>query len=167
MLLRSSLKTPIGVIYFITDEHVLLGAGFASFEDLISRMDKDESKRAFAGVKTIPVISDLISDYFDGQLRAFDSMMVRQPGEAFSQAVWKAMRRITPGKTISYATLAKQAGSPQAVRAAGTACARNLIAPIVPCHRIIKTGGALGNYGYGLPIKEWLLRHEGALGGAQ
>jgi methylated-DNA-[protein]-cysteine S-methyltransferase len=49
------------------------------------------------------------------------------------------------------------------VRAAGSACARNLIALVVPCHRIVKTGGALGNYAYGLRYKEWLLKHEGAL----
>ncbi|NDI24553.1 MAG: MGMT family protein, partial [Actinobacteria bacterium] len=52
---------------------------------------------------------------------------------------------------------------PDAVRAAGSACARNLIAVVVPCHRIVKTGGALGNYAYGLKAKEWLLRHEGAI----
>ena len=58
---------------------------------------------------------------------------------------------------------AEKAGSPDAVRAAGSACARNLIAVVVPCHRIVKTGGALGNYAYGLKYKEWLLRHEGAI----
>ena len=73
------------------------------------------------------------------------------------------MRKIPAGKTWSYADLAERAGSPSAVRAAGTACAKNLIAPIIPCHRVIKSGGALGNYGYGLKIKEYLLRHEGAL----
>jgi methylated-DNA-[protein]-cysteine S-methyltransferase len=49
------------------------------------------------------------------------------------------------------------------VRAAGSACAKNAIVLVVPCHRIVKTGGALGNYAYGLSKKEWLLRHEGAL----
>ena len=81
----------------------------------------------------------------------------------FSQLVWKEMRKIPVGKTWSYAELAARAGSPDAVRAAGSACGKNLIAPIIPCHRVIKTGGTLGNYGYGLEIKEWLLRHEGAL----
>ena len=64
---------------------------------------------------------------------------------------------------MSYADLAARAGSPAAVRAAGSACARNLIAPIIPCHRVVKSGGALGNYAYGLSFKEELLRHEGAL----
>jgi methylated-DNA-[protein]-cysteine S-methyltransferase len=64
---------------------------------------------------------------------------------------------------MSYAELAKRAGSPSAVRAAGSACARNLIAPIIPCHRVVKTGGNLGNYAYGLDVKEELLLFEGAL----
>jgi methylated-DNA-[protein]-cysteine S-methyltransferase len=73
------------------------------------------------------------------------------------------MRKIPAGKTISYSELAKWAGSPDAVRAAGTACANNLIALIVPCHRIIKSNGEIGNYGYGVKIKKLLLTHEGAL----
>ena len=105
----------------------------------------------------------MLEDYFAGDLKALDGISVRQPGEKFSQSAWKAMRKVSPGKTISYGELAKRAGSADAVRAAGSACARNLIALVVPCHRIVKTGGALGNYAYGLDVKEWLLRHEGAL----
>ena len=94
---------------------------------------------------------------------AINSIEVRQPGAKFSQNVWKSLRKIPAGKTWSYAELAKKSGSPDAVRAAGTACGNNLIAPIIPCHRVVKSGGALGNYGYGVKVKEWLLRHEGAL----
>ena len=111
----------------------------------------------------LPIITELLKDYFDGDLQALDGISVDQPGEKFSQLAWKGMRKVSPGKTISYAELAKKAGSPDAVRAAGSACARNLIAVVVPCHRIVKTGGALGNYAYGLKYKEWLLSHEGAL----
>ena len=73
------------------------------------------------------------------------------------------MRKVKAGKTISYSDLADRSGSKAAVRAAGSACAKNAIALVVPCHRIVKTGGSLGNYAYGLNKKEWLLRHEGAL----
>jgi methylated-DNA-[protein]-cysteine S-methyltransferase len=114
-------------------------------------------------VKTIPIITDLISDYFDGDLTALNGIQVRQDGAVFSQSAWKAMRKVKAGKTLSYADLADRAGSPAAVRAAGSACAKNGIVLVVPCHRIVKTGGALGNYAYGLIKKEWLLRHEGAL----
>ena len=126
-------------------------------------MDDEDSSRKISPVKNIPIISDLINDYFEGDLSALGGIQTRQPGAEFSQSVWKVMRKIPVGKTMSYAELAKRAGSPEAVRAAGSACARNLIAPIVPCHRVVKSGGALGNYGYGLETKEWLLRFEGAL----
>jgi methylated-DNA-[protein]-cysteine S-methyltransferase len=85
-----------------------------------------------------------------------------QPGGEFSQSAWRAMRKVRGGSVISYAELAEKAGSPKAVRAAGSACAKNRIAIVVPCHRIVKTGGGLGNYAYGLKAKEWLLSHEGA-----
>ena len=86
---------------------------------------------------------------------------MRQPGGEFTQDVWKALRTVKGGKVISYADLAAKAGRPLAVRAAGTAMAANLIAPIVPCHRVVKTGGALGNYGFGVDLKAKLLAHEG------
>jgi methylated-DNA-[protein]-cysteine S-methyltransferase len=115
----------------------------------------------FKEAKKIPIISDLIDDYFEGDLSAINAIKVSQPGGSFSQAAWKAMRRIRAGKVLSYAELAKNSGSPKAVRAAGSACAKNAIVLVVPCHRIVKTGGALGNYAYGVNKKEWLLRHEG------
>ena len=163
MLFQATHKTPVGSLFLVSDEHILLAAGFRSFKDLLARMDQADAKREVKSVKNIPIISELISDYFAGDFTALGGIKVRQSGAEFSQEVWKAMRKIPVGKTWSYSDLADRAGSPNAVRAAGTACARNLIAPIVPCHRVVKSGGALGNYGYGLEVKEWLLQHEGAI----
>jgi len=163
VLTRASIKTPIGSLYLISHEHLLLAAGFDNFADLEHRLESSDQERKVSSAKRIPIICELIDDYFDGDLRALDGISVRQPGERFSQSAWKAMRKVAPGKTISYGELARRAGSPDAIRAAGTACARNLVALVVPCHRIIKTGGSLGNYFYGLEAKQWLLRHEGAL----
>ena len=152
----SSLTTPIGTLNLLANEHFLIAANFSSISALGSYTD-------VKSVKTIPVISELISDYFDGDLDALNGIQVRQEGAKFSQAAWKVMRKVKAGKTLSYADLADRAGSPAAVRAAGSACAKNAIVLVVPCHRIVKTGGALGNYAYGLNKKEWLLSHEGAL----
>ncbi len=163
MLSRATFKTPVGTLYLISHEHLLLASGFSNFKELTSQLDEDDRGQDIKEVKRLPIITDLLEDYFSGDLRALDGISVRQPGEKFSQAAWKAMRKVAPGKTISYGELAKRAGSADAVRAAGSACARNLIALVVPCHRIVKTGGALGNYAYGLRVKEWLLSHEGAL----
>ena len=163
MLLRTTLKTPVGALSLISREHILIAAGFTSQDRLLASISKQERQLESKKVNQIPIISDLVSDYFDGDLRALDGIKVDQEGEKFSQSAWRVMRKVSPGKTISYAELAKRAGSDDAVRAAGSACARNLIALVVPCHRIVKTGGALGNYAYGLRYKEWLLKHEGAL----
>lgn len=163
MLLASTVKTPVGTLDLIADENVLLAAGFESLDNLVTRLSNEDFVKGIKKVQKIPIISILIDDYFNGELDAMNSIKVRQMGARFSQEVWKVMRKIPAGKTLSYAELAKRAGSVNAIRAAGTACGNNLIAPIIPCHRIVKSGGALGNYGYGVKIKEWLLRHEGAL----
>lgn len=155
-LFVSCLKTPVGTLNLLADEQILIGANFSTVLDL-------GSAGATKSVKVIPIITDLISDYFDGDLNALNGIQVRQDGAVFSQSAWKAMRKVKAGKTLSYADLADRAGSPAAVRAAGSACAKNAIVLVIPCHRIVKTGGALGNYAYGLNKKEWLLRHEGAL----
>ena len=162
-LLLTSISTPIGNLNLIADEHVLLAANLSSLKALKESLSAEDSEREIKSVSKIPVISDLIIDYFDGDISAINAIQVRQPGAHFSQAAWKAMKKVKAGSIISYGELAERAGSPAAVRAAGSACAKNAIVLVVPCHRIVKTGGALGNYAYGLNKKEWLLRHEGAL----
>jgi len=163
VLSKTSFKTPIGNLYLIADQQILLAAGFSGFDDLIPRLSPTDSVREIEQVNEIPVISELISDYFSGDISSLNSIKVRQPGAPFYQSVWKEMRKVPVGKTWSYSDLAKRAGSSGAVRAVGTACSSNLIAAIVPCHRIVKSGGSLGNYAYGVEVKEWLLKHEGAL----
>jgi len=144
------------MLNLLADDQILIGANLST----ISAFNIDYDVQS---VRTIPVISDLVSDYFDGDLSAINAIKVRQPGAVFSQSAWKAMRKVKAGKVISYADLAQNSGSPAAVRAAGSACANNAIMLVVPCHRIVKTGGALGNYAYGVDKKAWLLRHEGSL----
>ena len=156
-------KTPIGNLNLIADEHVLLGANLSNISALKAGLDVADQIREVKVVKSIPIISDLISDYFEGDISAINGISVRQPGATFSQSAWKAMRKVKAGAVISYADLADRAGSAAAVRAAGSACAKNAIMLVIPCHRIVKSGGALGNYAYGVNKKEWLLRHEGAL----
>ncbi len=160
-LLIASTSTPVGTLNLIADGELLLGANLSSIRALKDGLDSIYRGGEIKVVKKIPVISDLIADYFDGDLSAINGVKVSQPGGSFSQAAWKAMRRVRAGRVLSYADLAKNAGSPKAVRAAGSACAKNAIVLVVPCHRIVKTGGALGNYAYGINKKEWLLRHEG------
>jgi methylated-DNA-[protein]-cysteine S-methyltransferase len=158
-----TLKTPVGSLSLISDGSTLVGAEFGDAGSLKSRLSPQLIERGFRNVKSILGVSDEVRRYFDGDLNAIDQIKVKQDGGPFSQNAWRAMRKIKPGSVISYSDLAANSGSAAAVRAAGSACARNLIAPIVPCHRIIRSDGSLGGYGFGLPTKTWLLKHEGAL----
>lgn len=105
-------------------------------------------------------VADAVARYLTGDLAALDEVSVRQPGGPFRQAAWEAMRTIRPGETVTYTELAQLSGSPAAVRAAGSACAKNLVAPFVPCHRVVRSDGTLGGYAYGLDVKRALLEHE-------
>ncbi len=162
-LLVTTHKTPIGNLNLLSDDQVLLGVNLSTISALKANLEDIYFGKEIKSVKSIPVISDLISDYFDGDIGAINAIKVRQPGAKFSQEAWKAMRKVSGGKVISYSDLAKRAGSADAIRAAGSACAKNAIMLVVPCHRIVKTGGALGNYAYGISKKVWLLSHEGFL----
>jgi methylated-DNA-[protein]-cysteine S-methyltransferase len=101
--------------------------------------------------------------YFKGDIGVIDTLPVETAGTPFQRSVWKALRKIGKGGTISYAELARRIGKPKAVRAAGLANGQNPISIVVPCHRVIGSNGTLTGYGGGLPRKKWLLEHEGAL----
>jgi methylated-DNA-[protein]-cysteine S-methyltransferase len=105
-------------------------------------------------------VADVMDAYFAGDVDAIDSLQVGARGTPFQQAVWAQLRLIPVGTTISYGEMARRVGRPSAQRAVGMANGSNPIALIVPCHRVIRTGGALGGYGFGLDHKRWLLAHE-------
>lgn len=81
-------------------------------------------------------------------------------GTAFQKRVWDALMRIPAGETRSYAEIAAQLGDPRAARAVAGACARNRVAIVVPCHRVIRGDGSPGGYRWGLPLKHRVLRRE-------
>jgi methylated-DNA-[protein]-cysteine S-methyltransferase len=103
--------------------------------------------------------------YFEGRLTAFDLPLDWRLSKDFRRRVLRGIARIPYGETRTYTQMATSAGNERAVRAAGTACGSNPLPLVVPCHRVLRTGGALGGYGGGLPMKEGLLRLEGVLDG--
>ncbi|HVV77116.1 MAG TPA: methylated-DNA--[protein]-cysteine S-methyltransferase [Mycobacteriales bacterium] len=147
--------SPAGPLSILARDGVIVAAGFGSVDEMSARVGDDAVPRRDLGQ-----ISRAMSAYFAGDLTAMDDLPVEQPGGDFFQAAWKVMREVPAGQTITYTELAARAGRPRAVRAAGSACARNLIAPIIPCHRILRAGGTVGGYYYGLSTKSWLLEHE-------
>lgn len=100
-----------------------------------------------------------LGEYFTGQRQEFD-LPLYQPGTPFQQQVWKALRDIPYGTTVSYAQLAASIGRPSAYRAVAAACQANAIGIIVPCHRVIGSSSALTGYAGGLDRKRWLLALE-------
>lgn len=118
-----------------------------------------EMKPLPAGSGTVP---EAVVAYAAGDHAALDTLAVVQPGSAYRQEVWAAMREVPAGETVSYGELAQMAGRPLAHRAAASACANNLVAFAVPCHRVIRSDGSLGGYGFGgSETKRALLAREG------
>ena len=98
--------------------------------------------------------------YFAGERKTFE-LAISFDGTEFQQRTWNQLASIPYGKTWSYSDLAIRVGSPKAVRAVGSANGRNPIPIVLPCHRVIGSNGSLTGFGGGLPIKKWLLEHEG------
>jgi methylated-DNA-[protein]-cysteine S-methyltransferase len=108
------------------------------------------------------VMSDCLTqldEYFRKERRVF-SLKLEPEGTDFQKAVWRQLLTIPYGQTVSYLAIAQQIGNEKAVRAVGAANGQNKISIIIPCHRVIGSGGQLTGYGGGLWRKEWLLAHE-------
>lgn len=113
-----------------------------------------------------PVLREAVAQlraYFAGARTRFDLPLDLQGGTGFQQSVWNALLAIPAGGTTSYAELGRRLGRPQAARAVGAAVGRNPVSIVVPCHRVLGTGGSLTGYAGGLERKTALLRLEGAL----
>jgi O-6-methylguanine DNA methyltransferase len=108
-------------------------------------------------------LTGALAAYFAGTVTALDGLPVARIGSEFQRRVWAALRQIPAGETRSYGQLAAAIGQPTASRAIGLANGANPIGIVVPCHRVIGSGGALTGYAGGVERKAWLLRHEGAL----
>lgn len=104
-----------------------------------------------------------LEEYFAGKRRGFD-LPLSLAGTDFQCRVWRTLADIPYGDTVSYATLAAMVGRPTAFRAVGQANGANPIPIVLPCHRVVATGGGIGGYGGGLPLKRKLLALEGVTG---
>ncbi len=100
-----------------------------------------------------------LAAYFEGTRKTFDLPLAPQ-GTAFQKRVWERLLGIQYGETLSYREIAEDIGNPRAARAVGRANARNPVSIIIPCHRVVGSGGGLVGYGGGLWRKQWLLNHE-------
>lgn len=160
--------TPAGPFTVVVDdEGAVLASGWtADVDELVAlvapglRSDVPPRPRSELGATTAA-----IARYVDGDVGAIDAIEVRQRSGPFRTAAWQALRRVPAGAPVTYRQLAADAGRPAAVRAAAGACAANAAALFVPCHRVVRTGGALGGFRWGLDVKRWLLDHEAVAAG--
>lgn len=158
-------ETPIGELVLVADSEARLRAvDWSEYEERMLRLLRlHYGKDGF----TLTPASDphgltsALRRYFEGDLTAIDSLPVETGGTPFQRDVWRALREIACGATVSYAQLAEQIGRPSAVRAVGLANGSNPVGIVVPCHRVIGSNGSLTGYGGGIERKRWLLEHEG------
>ncbi len=161
------LKTPIGELQIVADgQGNLRTIDWTEHEDRMRLLlDRYYGKGRFTlrSSRDPGGLTRAMRDYFSGNLAIVDTLPVETTGTPFQRSVWRMLRTIPHGTTITYAQLAARIGNPKAVRAAGLANGQNPISIVVPCHRVIGSNGTLTGYGGGLPRKKWLLEHEGAL----
>jgi len=132
-------------------------------EETLEELAKRVSPRVLEAPGKLDEARRELDLYFEGRLTEFDLPIDWQLTGGFRGRVQRAIARIPYGQTRTYTEMARGAGNERAVRAAGTACGSNPIPIVVPCHRVLRSGGGLGGYGGGLPMKEALLKMEGVL----
>lgn len=156
-------ESPLGRLLLAGDEQGRLRALDFSATHLHRRLGEQYGRYASTDTAQPHPAAALLARYFDGDLDALRAIDVAAAGSALEQQVWSALRDIPAGQTTYYGELARRLGydDPRAARDVGSANARNPIAIVVPCHRVIGKDGSLKGYAWGLPRKRWLLAHEG------
>ncbi len=182
---KSKFKSKIGFIYYLWmnsedsgERIIFLSNKKESFDQYIEQLkikyklnlarnpqiknkpSPNKSLKAVLNELKSEKIENAIVDYLSGKLKEIAVKPYFLTGSEFEKKVWNSAVSIPYGSTISYKDLAQRAGHPLACRAAGTAMKNNPVMLVVPCHRVIKSNGKLGNFGGGVDIKEFLINLE-------
>jgi methylated-DNA-[protein]-cysteine S-methyltransferase len=158
--------SPLGELFVAATKRGLLEIGYQPFQvsAYLEQIADKVSPRILEAPGRLDAIRRQLDDYFAGRRTEFelplDWSLARQ---GFGRRVLDAAAKIPFGSALTYRDVATRAGNPKAVRAAGSALGANPIPIVVPCHRVLRTGGGLGGYGGSLERKRWLLEHEGAI----
>lgn len=159
--------SPFGPLLLATTPRGLVRVGLPNqdADELLVDLSNRVSPRVIEAPAALDEVRRELDLYFEGRLTEFGLPLDWRLSKDFRRRVLRAIVRIPYGQTRSYTEMARRAGNERAVRAAGTACGSNPIPLVVPCHRVLRSGGGLGGYGGGLPMKEGLLQLEGVLDG--
>ncbi len=157
-MIRMAYASPIGELTLVSDGDALTALVFEDHSKTIAAVS-----RAHVGISAVlRDASRQLDQYFSGKRQMFDLQLAPE-GNAFQQRVWQALERLSFGETTTYAAIARDIGADGAARAVGSAVGRNPISIVIPCHRVLGSGGALTGYAGGLERKRRLLEMEGAL----
>jgi methylated-DNA-[protein]-cysteine S-methyltransferase len=162
----ATVDSPIGDLLVAATERGLVRVTFHTerHDDVLNDLVVRISPRVLEAPERLDEVRRELDEYFEGERRSFELPLDWRLSHGFRAKVLRRLYENVPyGETASYAEMAAEAGSPRAYRAAGSACGSNPIPVVVPCHRVVATGGGLGGYGGGLDMKKFLLRLEGAI----
>lgn len=166
-------QTPVGLAYGIGGLGQLMLTGFISKEDIEELGDAetvlqtimDDFEENISTVTTVrddEAIGGMIKSALDGTYTVMDDIFEAMEATDLQRTVWQELTKIPYGTTISYEELALRIGNPKAVRAVATAVGENPLSIAIPCHRIVRKSGEIGEYHWGSDIKEKLLAYEQA-----
>ena len=163
----AEVDTPLGTLVAAGTDRGLLRLAYEDFngglDEVLDHLAHRVSPRILEAPARLDAIRRELDEYFEGRRQDFDVPIDWSLTTGFTQRVLQATARIPFGSVGSYKSVAAEAGSPRATRAAGNALGSNPIPIVVPCHRVLRSGGKLGGYTGGLEKKEHLLRLEGVL----
>ena len=147
-----SVDTPIGEITLTADDDAVTGAALPG--------ERPEGPFTEKRTPLLTEAAQQLREYFCGGRKTFD-LPLKPGGTAFQRKVWRELERIPFGTVATYGEIALRAGCPKGARAVGQANHSNPIPILIPCHRVVASGGKLGGYGGGTELKIRLLEHEG------
>ncbi|MHB1469753.1 MAG: methylated-DNA--[protein]-cysteine S-methyltransferase [Solirubrobacteraceae bacterium] len=156
-----TLESPVGELTLAATEVGLVRVAFASEgERTLERLAREVSPRLLHAPRRLDAAARELEEYFATGRRRFELPLDLQLAHGFRRTVISLLAEIDYGQTRSYAEIAAAAGSPRAVRAVGSACAKNPLPLVLPCHRVLRSDGGLGGYAGGLEAKRLLLELE-------
>jgi methylated-DNA-[protein]-cysteine S-methyltransferase len=159
-----TVDTPIGSLLLAATDTGLVRVAFdlEGHDTVLANLASTISPRILQSPRRLDRATEQLDEYFTGRRRVFDIAIDLQLAHGFRRAVLDHLRAVAYGTTVTYASLAASAGSPAAVRAVGTACATNPLPVVIPCHRVVRTDGTIGQYLGGTEVKRTLLAMESA-----
>jgi len=162
----ASVESPLGPLVVAATPKGLVRISYSEFrgeDEVLEELARRVSPRVLEAPAKLDPVRRELDEYFEGRRQKFETPIDWSYLAGFTREVLRATAAIEYGDVATYAGVAEAAGSPRAVRAAGNALGANPMPVIVPCHRVLRTGGMLGGYTGGIERKEFLLRLEGRL----